>query len=63
MLFRKKSFNITNFWVKNANINFFEEKCVYNAAFKVQTISYCSSRLTKHQTIEIWLLLDFVRTS
>ena len=33
MLFRKKIFHITDFWVKNAKINFFEEKCVYCAAF------------------------------
>ena len=33
MLFRKKIFHITDFWVKNATINFFEENCVYCAAF------------------------------
>ena len=33
MLFRKKIFHITDFGVENAKINFFEEKCVYCAAF------------------------------
>ena len=31
--FPEKIFHITDFWVKNAKINFFEEKCVHCAAF------------------------------
>ena len=31
--FGKKIFHITDFWVRNAKVNFFEEKCVYCAAF------------------------------
>ena len=31
--FSEKIFHITDFWVRNAKINFFEEKCVYCAAF------------------------------
>ena len=65
MLFREKIFQITDFWVRNAKSNFFEEKMCLLSSFykiKVQTISYWSSRLKKHQTLEIWLLSAFVRT-
>ena len=33
MLFRKKIFVSRIFWVRNAKINFFEEKCAYCAVF------------------------------
>ena len=33
MLYRLKIFHITDFWVRNSKIYFFEEKCVYCAAF------------------------------
>ena len=62
----KKNFHITDIWVRNAKINFFEEKCVYCAAFiKLKCRRFHTGLVDwkKHQTLEIWLLSAFVRTS
>ena len=66
MLFRKKNLSHHGFLGQNAKTNFFEVKMCLLCSFyhiKVQAIAYWSSRLTKHQTLEFWLLSAFVRTS
>ena len=59
MLFlEKKSFTSRIFGSEMQKSTFFKKNVstVQFYQIKVQTISYWSSRLTKHQTLEIWLL-------
>ena len=63
--FGKKSFTSRIFGSEMKNQLFGRKMCVLCSFYqiKVQAISYWSCRLKKHQTLEIWLLSAFVRTS
>ena len=55
---------LQSFWVKNANIDLFKEKMVLRVVLKkddVYVVTNRSVRLEKHQTIEILLMVDFLR--
>ena len=64
MLFGKKSFTSRIFGPEMQKSTFLKKNVstVQFYQIKVQTISYWSSRLKKHQRFEIWLLSAFVRT-
>ena len=66
VFFGKKSFTPRIFGSEMQKSFFFLRKMCLLCSFyqiKVQAILYWSSRLTKHQTLEIWLLSAFLRTS
>ena len=48
------------FWVKNAKIGFFKNNSFKSSYFFIK-LTILSVRLEKHQTIEILLIVDFLR--
>ena len=57
---------LQNFWVKNTKIDFLKKKMFLNVVFffffykiEVYVVTNWSTRLKKHQTIEILLMVDF----